>query len=222
MAAPLSRREFLKLSVCAGWAVVLPQTGPELPPEDQTWRYPVGKGRVGTRVIGLYSQPSFHSNRLTWRRRDELIDLFEEITSENGPAYNPRWYRVAGGYIHSGYVQRVERAHLNPVLSAVSVEGRLGEVTVPYTQSFRLSRGKDYYPLYRLYFESVHWITRLIEGPDGEPWYGLTDDRLRVIYYIPAAHIRPIQAGELSAISPHVPQGEKSIGGACSEALVGA
>ena len=57
-------------------------------------------------------------------------------------------------------------------------------------------------PLYRLYYESVFWITSLDEGPDGRPWYGLTDDRLRAVYHVPAAAVRPIPAQELAPISP--------------------
>jgi hypothetical protein len=211
MAAPFTRRDFLKLSAVAGGWLFFPQPEPGLPPEDQPWRHPVGKGRVTIQAIGVYPEPSFHSDRLAWRPRDELLDLFEEIISEDGSALNPLWYRVAGGFVNSAYVQRVESAHTNPVLSTIPKGGRLGEVTVPFTQSFQRTQDKEYYPLYRLYYESVYWITRLIDGPDGEPLYGLTDDRLRVVYYVPAAHLRPVEAHELSPISPEVPEDQKRI-----------
>jgi lipoprotein-anchoring transpeptidase ErfK/SrfK len=102
-------------------------------------------------------------------------------------------------------------ATLNTPLEKVPRDGQLGEVTVPITQSFLKSRSQGWLPLYRLYYSSVYWITHLEEGPDGKPWYGLTDDRLRVVLYVPAAHIRPIPAKELSPLSPNVPPEEKRL-----------
>ncbi len=82
---------------------------------------------------------------------------------------------------------------------------------MPYTDSLRYIRSGEWQPVYRFYYGSVHWITRLDEGPDGEAWYGLTDDRLRVLLHVPAAHIRPISAKEISPISPDVPPEDKRI-----------
>jgi hypothetical protein len=204
-----SRRDFLKLSGLAWSSLAWRSVRATLPPEDQA--EPLGVGRVTASGIRIYQEPSFKSERLGWRARDRLVDIIDEFDSPHGPAYNPRWYRVVGGYAHSGYLQRVEAAHLNEPLRWVPEEGRLGEVTVPYTQSMRYLRGDNWQPLYRLYYSSVYWITSLDEEPDGEAWYGLTDDRLRVVYHVPAAHIRPIQPAEIRPISPHVPPEEKRI-----------
>jgi hypothetical protein len=105
----------------------------------------------------------------------------------------------------------VEDAHLNTPLDSIPEKGLLGELTVPYSQSFLPISKKEWEKLYRLYFGSVYWITQLVEGPDGEPWYGLTDDRLRVRYDVPATHLRPIQWEEYRPVQTHVPSEEKHI-----------
>lgn len=205
----LSRREFLHL---AGLAFAAPGLAPLrslLPPEDR--QEPLGIGRVTAQVIGIYAEPSYKSERLAWKPRDRLLDIIEEQISPHGPARNPRWYRVVGGYAHSAFIQRVETAHLNPPLARLPPGGQLGQVTWPFTQSFLKTPSPPWRPLYRLYFGSVYWITHLETDPDGQAWYGLTDDRLRVVLYVPAAHLRPILPEELAPISPHVPPDEKRI-----------
>lgn len=205
----ITRRDFLKLSALAWTSLAWRPLRGTLPPDEQT--EPLGVGRVTNSGIRIYEEPSFKSERLGWRMRDRLVDIIDEFDSPHGPAHNPRWYRVVGGYAHSGYLQRVEAAHLNEPLRWLPEDGRLGEVTVPYTQSMRYLGGGGWQSLYRLYYSSVYWITSLDEGPDGQPWYGLTDDRLRVVYHVPAAHMRPISPAELRPISPYVPAEEKRI-----------
>jgi len=172
---------------------------------------PVGLGRVTIRAIGLYQEPDFSSPRLKWLNRDKLVNIIAEINSPHDPPRNPRWYRLVGGYAHSAYIQRVEASYLNPALTALPNGGQLAEVTVPFTQALQKTTSQKWYPVYRLYFGSVYWVTHLIDGPDGGVWYGLTDDRLRVQYYVPANHLRPILQGETRPLSPHIPQEEKRI-----------
>lgn len=209
MNSPLSRREFLKF-----WGSILGMYSAApilrlLPPDEDL--KPLGLGRVTINVIGLYPEPTFDSQRLRWLRRDEIIKIIAEVDSPHGPERNPRWYRVVGGYAHSAYLQRVENSFLNEPLVSLPKGGQLAEVTVPYSQAFHRSRSLGWHPVYRLYFGSVYWITHLEQGPDGQPWYGLTDDRLGIQYYVPASHLRPIPKKELSPLSPHVPTDEKRI-----------
>jgi lipoprotein-anchoring transpeptidase ErfK/SrfK len=212
--AGLSRRDFLKLSGLSLASLALdrlsPLTKPFPPEEFSTPQVPDMKARVTTRMINVYQEPNFKSKRIRSFKRDRVVNIVQEITSPHGPGYNPHWYQLDEGYVHSGYLQRVDDAHLNPPLPQVP-EKQLGEITVPMTQSMRLNRKQSWVPLYRLYYQSVHWITGLEEGEDGNPWYQLTDDLLRVKYYIPAAHMRPILDQELTSISPDVPPGEKRI-----------
>jgi len=205
----ISRREFLKLSGLGFSSLAFYPLRKLLPPEDVV--DPVGIGRVTISRIGVFKEPSLESERINSRSRDELIGLFEEVISPYGPPLNPRWYRVVGGYAHSAYLQRVETASINPKpLRVAPKTGRLGEVTVPFTNSLRLTQA-GWEPLYRLYFQSVHWITGVDVGPDGEPWYRLTDELLRIDYHVPGTHVRPIQAAELSPLSPEVPPEKKRI-----------
>ncbi len=209
MPTDLSRRAFLKLSALSFTSLAFHPLRAILPPEDQ--EQPVGIGRVTASVIYVYPEPSFKSERLDRRQRDQLISIIEEIHSPHGPQHNPLWYRTVGGFVHSGYLQRVESSHLNSPLSRLSEGGQLGELTVPIAQSYLRTGDSGWQPLYRLYYSSNYWITHLEEGPDGQPWYGLTDDRLRVTYYVPAAYLRPIPETEISPLSSHVPEEHKKI-----------
>ena len=208
----LSRRDFLIICSLSLGGLALDRLEPRLrpwPPEES--RRLGMKGRVTAGYINIYSQPDFKTERLGRLMRDTLVDLKEELTSPHGPGYNPRWYRLAKGFVHSGYLQRVEGAYLNEPVPVLPEGGRLGEISVPFTQSFRSTRTRGWLPLYRLYFTSVHWVTHRTVGPDGEIWYGLTDEHLNVQYFVPAAHVRLVQPEELAPISAHVPPEEKRI-----------
>jgi hypothetical protein len=210
MSNTLNRREFLKLSSLSFGALGIEPFRTMLPPEDQV--KPVGIGRVTISSIGVYKEPDLNSDKLGTRYRDELITLAEELISPYGPEINPRWYRVVGGYSHSAYLQRVESASLSTPVKRIRKNGQLGEISVPFTQSMLPSKDMEVWePLYRLYFQSVHWITGLDEGMDGKPWYRLSDELLKINYYVPAHHIRLIDDEELTPLSEDVSPGEKSI-----------
>jgi lipoprotein-anchoring transpeptidase ErfK/SrfK len=51
----------------------------------------------------------------------------------------------------------------------------------------------------------------MLEGPDGEPWYALIDERLRVKYYAPAVDLRPVTPEELQPISADIPLRDRRI-----------
>ena len=61
-----------------------------------------------------------------------------------------------------------------------------------------------------IYYESVHWVDAVEEGPDGGPWYRIFDD-LDGAYFVAAPHFRIIQPEEFSPITPEVPKDEKRI-----------
>jgi hypothetical protein len=208
----LSRRGFLKMSSVG--ALALTATPPGIfPPQDKEFLpAPIGRGRITTSAIYVYSQPDFNSPRLGMLKRDELITVNAEVNSSYGPAYNRRWYELTDGFIHSAYVQRVEHAYENTgTLKNIPERGRLGEITVPYADSLRRIRPDQWQPLYRLYYQSIYWITGMDEGPDGEPWYRLTDDLLHAHFYIPATYIRPITAEEITPLSLYTPGDDKRI-----------
>lgn len=212
MPVQLSRREFLKLGILAAGSLAFsPARGFDPFPEDQEEFFAFRKlGRVATRQISLYRQPRDDAQILKQHFRDELLNIYEEVTPPTGPAWNPRWYRVWGGYVHSAHVQRVEIWH-NPVATTIRPEGQLGEITTPFAQTYRLVRNEGWLPLYRLYYETTHWVTGLLDGPDGHPWYELTDELGGTKYHVPAHHLRLIPDAELAPLSPDLPFEDKRI-----------
>jgi hypothetical protein len=203
----ISRRNFLKISLLAiGSLAAGPR--PRILPEIETL---AGIGRVATQAVNVYQEPDFSSERVAKIKRDTLLDLIEETRSPHGPARNPRWYRVTEGYIHSGHIQRVERQHFNEIPDTLPEEKNLGEITVAYTQALRKSRDGNWFPGYRLYYRSNHWVTGIVDGPDGLPWYKIKDERLLAHYYVPAGHVKLYPPDIYRPIFPDVPLKEKRI-----------
>jgi len=207
-----SRREFLKLSGLGALAALLPPLGMPYPPENDPPPHAVGRARVTTTAIYRYSKPDFSSERTGMLHRDEILPVYGRQLSPHGPQHNPLWYQLEEGYVHIGYLQRVDGADIYPhILEHIPRGGRLGQITVPYSDSYRFTPGGGWQRLYRLYYQSVYWITAVDEGPDGKPWYRLADDLLHVRLHVPAVHVRPIDASEITPLSPHVPAQEKRI-----------
>jgi lipoprotein-anchoring transpeptidase ErfK/SrfK len=211
MKKKLSRRDFLKLGGIALTSLAFqPRFGPAFGRED----YPLPQlmGRVAIQEIDVYSQPRSETSLIVGKRyRDQLVSLYYTITSPEGPEYNPVWYRVWGGYVFSGYLQLV-KSQLNPVLDSIPEAGQLAEITVPVVQAYRYSSFDGWRSHYRLYHATTHWITGVDEGPDGKPWYEITNELDRLLkYYTPAAYLRPVSDEELAPISSEVPPEDKRI-----------
>ena len=160
--------------------------------------------------VSIHKEPNEDSLILYQRYKDDLINVYDEIESEFGPEYNPIWYRVWGGYVHRAYLQEVDQI-LNPVVNTIAENLQLGEITVPFTGSLRYSSLDGWQPVYRLYYQTTHWVRDIISGPDGQPWYLLEDELDRLQYAVPAEHMRILADSEFDPISPDVPPGEKRI-----------
>jgi lipoprotein-anchoring transpeptidase ErfK/SrfK len=204
----LTRRDFLKLSGLSVAAFSLPAF-PQV--WDDPERLPDGgfdprpSGRVTRAREPLYAEPDLGSRRLERLERDSLLELDEAFLSPYGPDHNPRWYRASGGFVHSAYIQRIDSPHLNTsLIEPPPPSGLLGEVTVPFTRAIYKTRAGSWMPLYRLYYGSLHWITGLETSSEGEPLYRLTNERLRVTYRVPAAHLQPLISSEFAPLSPEV------------------
>jgi hypothetical protein len=166
--------------------------------------------RVTIHSVSVYREPNDRSTILYQRYRDELVNTYYEVVSKDGPDYNPRWYRVWGGYIHSGYMQKVKNRP-NTLLKSAPEKPIFAELTVPLSQTMRQVKKGKWEPVYRLYYGSVHWIVGIDPGPDGELWYRLLDELLEVEYHVPAPHLRPVPFEEISPLSPDVPAQKKRI-----------
>ena len=202
----LSRRDFLKLGAAALGGLALTPVFPPLEDFDDSTIV-----RVATKSVSIHSQADDSSRIVSQLYRDELVRVYELVKAEK-PEYNPYWYRVWGGYVHRARLQPVKVLYHQPLDTIPSGERRLAEVTVPFAQPWRFTKVKGWEMLnFRLYFESVHWLDGLEQGPDGKPWYRIFDELVSVPYYVPATYLRPIPHEELAPISPEIPFENKRI-----------
>lgn len=205
----ITRRDFLRLSVLSLGALGSLAFRPA-----DVWGSVDPNAKLGRVAlfpsVSVYSEPNDKSTIICQRFRDEVINLYYEVRPDTGPDYNPLWYRVWQGYIHSAHIQEVQ-VRLNQPLEKLPEKGQLVEVTVPFTQSLRYSRYNGWMEFYRLYEQSLHWAVGVDEGPDGEPWYRLKDELLEIEYQVPAIHMRPVLTEEFSPLSPDVPPQDKRI-----------
>jgi lipoprotein-anchoring transpeptidase ErfK/SrfK len=203
----LSRRDFLKLAGYGMLGLLLPDFSRflSLPTFDSDLQ-----GRVTYNTLWSYDAPSENANRVEMYWRDLVIPLSGAAISENEEAYNRVWYEVdEKSYVYSGGVQPVSTL-LNRPVSEVPPAGLLGEVSVPFTDAHE-EPDDNTKVVHRLYYETVHWITRTAIGADGKTWYRLLDDKFNLYYYTLAEHVRIIPDKELAPISPDLPESEKLI-----------
>ncbi|MDH5508256.1 MAG: L,D-transpeptidase [Anaerolineae bacterium] len=209
MNGELSRREFLKFSgLVLSSLAAGPRNFQDRPDERDFGPF----GRVAYQSISVLDAPRLDAKTVAYRFRDELLNIYKEVTPPSGPAYNPRWYRVWGGYVHSAHVQP-SRVRYNGVLDSLAEGGQLSELTVPFSQPHKYSSwaGWEKVEEFLYYYESTHWLTDIVEGPDRSAWYQITDELGDAKYYVPAIHLRPILDEELAPLSTEVPAAEKRI-----------
>jgi lipoprotein-anchoring transpeptidase ErfK/SrfK len=182
---------------------------PRQPERDQ------GKlARIATKQVDVRIKPNDEAMIVGNRFRDQLVYIYGEVRPPDAPRfYNTLWYRVWGGYIHSAHLQLVQ-VRLNDPVSWISEVGQLCEVTVPYTTAYQFNRQEGWLPWRgsRLYYTSTHWATGVDEGPDGRPWYLITNELSSMEqYFVPAEHMRIIPIDEYSPIAKNVPPENKRI-----------
>jgi lipoprotein-anchoring transpeptidase ErfK/SrfK len=204
----LSRREFLKVCGTALAGKVYQPFVDAVPDAEENT---IGLGRVTADLIYVYDRPSFNGQRVWHYHRDRLITLLEQFISPHGPVNNPIWYRIKQGFIHNAYMQRVDSWHFNTPLSDIPVGNILGEVTVPYVRAFRLNSAGAWERVYRLYYQSTHWITGTKIDPNGNLLYRLLDDWLKVSYYVPAVALNPLAPDTYSPLASDIARDEKRI-----------
>jgi lipoprotein-anchoring transpeptidase ErfK/SrfK len=203
----LSRRDFLKLSGYGLLGMLCPKLPMQFLQQDD---FDNLQGRVIDRTIWEYDEPDFKAKRLKLYWHDLVVPISNTTVSADESAYNRVWYQLAdGGFIYSGSVQPV-RTILNEPRS-IPLRGALGEVSVPYTDA-RLEPERNAEVIYRLYYESTHWIKASASNEtDGSVWYSLRDDKNHTSYYVPAGHIRLLTTEELAPLSPHIPERDKRV-----------
>jgi lipoprotein-anchoring transpeptidase ErfK/SrfK len=214
MKSVFSRRDFLKLGGMALGSLAFSPFIPGRIDFDDS-----NVVRIATTELPVRREPTDKSAIYRTLTRDELVHVYEEVAAVE-PIHNPVWYRVWGGYIHRGRLQRVRTIFQTP-LSSIPEDARiLAEVTIPFTMPYRFTKTYGWQSLDEiysrnppLYYESVHWIDAVQEGPDGEPWYRIFDELEGGDgkYFIPAIHMRVVPLDLFEPISPDVPWEEKKI-----------
>jgi lipoprotein-anchoring transpeptidase ErfK/SrfK len=205
---PLSRRDFLKLGALTLGCLAFNRFPP---PQDET-DYPSGWiGRVAYKSISVFKEPKVDAETVGYRFLDDMLNIYYEITPLSGPSWNPLWYRVWGGYVHSAHIQKTKVRMNKPAGSLPASGHQLCEVTVPFTQIYRYTSENGWERKNKLYYETTHWAVGIDAGPDGEPWYRLYDELLEMEYHVPANHMRFVPDEEITPLSPDVPPQKKRI-----------
>jgi lipoprotein-anchoring transpeptidase ErfK/SrfK len=203
----LSRRDFLKLSASGVLGLVLSELGIHralaAPPASQ--------GRAIWSGVRIFDAPSITANIAHLLRIDETVDLLGEVEGdylEN--KFNNTWYQVDGGYTFSGWVQPVETRYQKPVYD-IPPEGRLAEVTVPYSLT-HLAPNHHAKKGHRIFYETTYWIKRaIVNREEKSVWYETYDKVFDKTFYLPSYNIHLIPDEELTPLSPEVPDEEKLI-----------
>jgi lipoprotein-anchoring transpeptidase ErfK/SrfK len=168
------------------------------------------QGRVLNDIIDVYDVPSFKGNRVNSYWRDWVLPLTDVTIGKSEDSFNMVWYKVGDeGYVHSGVLQPVFTI-TNPVVTQIPEAGALTEVTVPFTDA-HWDPGRDKPVAYRFYFATTYWAMEIVQDDDGNPWYGVRDDKWEYMFYVPAQHLRFIPPEELTPISADVPSNKKRI-----------
>ncbi len=201
----ISRRDFLKLSGYGMLGAMLPDLS--LDPQDEFSNI---QGRVIDNLLWSFEEPNKKSKRKKVYWHDLVVPITNTTVSEDESAHNRVWYQVEDdGYVYSGSIQPV-RTKLNAP-QHISLKGALGEVSVPFSDA-HLEVDATSEVIYRLYYESVHWVkASAINQTDGQIWYELLDDKFQQRYYVQGRHIRLFSDGELAPLSSDVPDKEKLV-----------
>jgi L,D-transpeptidase catalytic domain len=202
----LSRRDFLKLSSYGLMGIFLPDLSSRFPYEDSFANL---QGRIIDRTVWAHDEPNPKAKRAKLYWRDLVVSITNTTIGDAESAYNRVWYQLEeGGYAYSGGIQPVRTILNQP--QEIPTRGALGEVSVPYTDAY-LEADLNADLVYRLYYETVHWVMSAVDGVDKSKWYRLWDDKFEQYYYVPARHIRIVPGGELSPLSPDVPSENKRV-----------
>jgi L,D-transpeptidase catalytic domain len=204
--AVISRRDFLKLSGYGFMGMFLPNLSSYLPQQDDFANL---QGRIIDRTVWTFDEPNSKSKRAKLYWHDLVIPITNTTIGDDESAYNRIWYQLEeGGYAYSGGIQPVRTILNEP--QQIPTRGALGEVSVPYTDAYvEADLNADF--MYRLYYETVHWVTSTVKTVTGSIWYRLLDDKFEQYYYVPASHIRLIPTEELTPLSPNVPDENKRV-----------
>jgi len=200
----ISRRDFLKISGLALTAAILPQTTVSADDGLQL-------ARVVNGAMQVYEQPSLASKLVTQYWKDMVLPIASEVEGQSTERLGPIWYQVGNiGYAHASWLQPVEIRFQEPT-DEIRFTGSLAEVTVPFVDVYA-DHSQDSQRLYRYYYGSTHWVTKLMSDSSGQAWYRIFDDKYpEQERWARADRLRLYSDEELAPISPEVPPDQKRI-----------
>jgi hypothetical protein len=199
----ISRRDFLKLAGLSCGSLAFDYLPPNAhPPATQT-------ARCTTAAVPVFAKPDAATEPLRRLALDDLVTVREEVTGENGPAGNPRWFHLLDGFAHTAYLQQVQY-RFQPVEFMIPENGLFMEITVPYSV-VRQRPGANASALFRAYYESVHWVREVRPDDEGRFWYGIRDDRSPLRYFIRAEHARVFPSDETAPLPSASTSDEKRV-----------
>jgi hypothetical protein len=202
----ISRRDFLKLSASGVLALALSEMGIS----SALAAPPTSQGRVTWSGIPLYDAPSFNAKKIHLFGMDQVVKLKSEVDGDEGNPYNKSWYEVDDGFTYSGWLQPVE-TKLNKPIYEIPVEGQLGEVTVPISET-RLTPYTYAKNGYRLYYGTTHWVKNVVVTREEKSlWYEIFDNHLKKSFHVPYYNMRLVPKEEFIQLSPDVPESDKLI-----------
>jgi hypothetical protein len=202
----LNRRDFLKFSGAAFFSLCL------MPLQDRGWLpkktqpndgLTLNYGRVISDALNVYQQPTQDSKLITTIWKDKVLPISGVTIGEEEPAYNRIWYEMEGtGFVHSGKIQPVN-IQKNPVIDTLPANGKLIEITVPYTDAIWHPKS-PHIITYRLYFGTVYWVTGIVKDKNGKVWYKIPDDKWDIQYYVDAEHAHFVEPEEIAPLSQNI------------------
>lgn len=210
---PFSRREFLKRSSYGLLGLIaLPHLDNHLFSRTQ---YTLSNqipshGRVISSTIDVFQSPTTTSKLVSTLWQDHVHPINSVTVGDEEPAYNRIWYEMGNeGYAHSGNIQPV-CIRTNPEVEDISSSGRLGEVTVPFTNAVWHPKSLHLIT-YRLYYGTVFWVKNAVRDSNQKLWYKVADDKWKIHYYVEATHMHLFEPEEIKPISPEIPSDQKLI-----------
>ena len=168
---------------------------------------PLGRAIQGGLIVR--EEPGVKAREVRRLAINEVVSLLGQTVGDGPTTYNPVWYQLADGYVHSGFIQPCEQVFNTPVDLAEG-ETFWGEITVPFTEA-RAQAEAAARLRYRYNYGCVFQVIARVADGEGNPWYQIHDENAGNAFFTRAEAIRRIGNEEFTPLSPEVPASEKRI-----------
>ncbi len=209
----ISRREFLKIASLGLSAVALPDWLLKRPASPALPDFPQGRklGRVLGGKVEVKARPDENSATVQELFEDSVVEWGAEVVGSRPLWYTQRFVETPLGYIYAPNLQPVWHRPNTPLTELPSGEGMWVEVTVPYVDLILAnpparSPWLKYTATPRLYYSQIMWADQIKTDEQNQVWYRVSDryGGFGDFFWAAGEAFRPLQAEELSPISPEV------------------